>query len=278
MSSLPCLTPVAYQCHPLRLTVHHARRTPRTATTASPPPDPPHAVVGLTGGIATGKSTVSALLHAHGIPIVDADVLARRVVAPGTPALAAIAAHFGRGVLQPDGALDRAALGRVVFADEAKRRVLNRITHPAVRRAMVWEVLRCWVRGERVCVLDVPLLVEGGLWKWVAKVVVVYCSPEIQLQRLMKRDGSAREDATARLNAQLPIAEKVQYADVVIDNSGTPKELEQQVEQLVQRMYDGAGWTWRLTWLCPPLGVAAACWTIGWRALRRSQKSKSRRR
>ncbi|KAI0636590.1 CoaE-domain-containing protein [Trametes polyzona] len=235
-------------------------------------------VVGLTGGIATGKSTVSSLLRAHGVPIVDADVLARKVVEPGTPALAQIAAAFGPSVLRADGTLDRAALGALVFADAARRAALNAIVHPAVRREMAWAVLRCWWRGERVCVLDVPLLIEGGLWKWVAKVVVVYCSAEIQLQRLMKRDNSSREDALSRLNAQLPIAEKVQYADIVIDNSGSLQDLERQVDQLVQRLEKEAGWSWRLSWLIPPLGVASAIWTISWRALRRSQKASAARK
>ena len=131
-------------------------------------------MIGLTGGIATGKSTVSALLRAHNVPVVDADVLARKVVEPGTPALTAIVRAFGPEVLIPDGTLDRPKLGRIVFADEAKRKQLNAIVHPAVRRAMFWSILRCWWRGERVCILDVPLLIEGGLWKWVGKVVVVY--------------------------------------------------------------------------------------------------------
>ena len=94
----------------------------------------------------------------------------------------------------------------------------------------------------------------------------------------MKRDGSSREDASARLNAQLPIAEKVPYADVVLDNSGSPQDLEHQVAQLVERIHKDVGWSWRLCWLCPPLGVASAFWTLGWRALRRSQKAKARRR
>ena len=117
---------------------------------------------------------MSSLLRAHRIALVDADELARDAVAPGTPALAQIVRAFGRGVLLPDGSLDRAKLGRIVFADEAKRKQLNAIVHPAVRRAMFWSILRCWWRGERVCILDVPLLIEGGLWKWVGKVVVVY--------------------------------------------------------------------------------------------------------
>ncbi|KAI0958040.1 hypothetical protein AcW1_006233 [Taiwanofungus camphoratus] len=235
-------------------------------------------VIGLTGGIATGKSTVSTLLRAHQLPIIDADVLARQVVLPGTPALKKIVAHFGGGVLRPDGTLDRAKLGAVVFADEAQRRKLNSIVHPAVTRAMLWEVLRCWWRGERLCVLDVPLLIEGGLWKWVASVVVVYCSPEIQLQRLMARDGSSHADASARVNAQLPIAEKVQHADIVIDNSGSPQDLETQVGSLVAKLHTQAGWSWRLSWLVPPWGLFMAVWTLGWNSVGRRRRSAFRQR
>ncbi|OBZ65683.1 Dephospho-CoA kinase [Grifola frondosa] len=234
-------------------------------------------VVGLTGGIATGKSTVSSLLRSHNLPVVDADLIAREVVQPGTPALAQIVKHFGEDVLLPDGTLDRPKLGTIVFNDEAKRRRLNAIVHPAVRREMFWSVLRHWWRGERICILDVPLLVEGGLWKFVGKVVVVYCSAEIELQRLMKRDNSSRAEAAARLNAQLPIAEKLQYADLVIDNSGTLQELESQVVLFVQKLYREAGWSWRISWLFPPWGLLSAVWTLGWRAVRRSQKASARR-
>ena len=131
-------------------------------------------MIGLTGGIATGKSTVSTLFKQRGIPVIDADVLARKVVLPGTRAYAAIVATFGSDILQPDGYLNRAALGARVFADATERARLNAIVHPAVRRAMIWDVMRCWLRGERMCVVDVPLLIEAGLWRWVAKVVVVY--------------------------------------------------------------------------------------------------------
>ncbi|KAJ3546231.1 hypothetical protein NMY22_g2133 [Coprinellus aureogranulatus] len=152
-------------------------------------------VVGLTGGIATGKSTVSALLKAKGLPIVDADVIARQVVEPGTPALAKIKAHFGDQVIQEDGTLDRKKLGSIIFNDAAQRAKLNSIVHPAVRSAMFWEVVRYWFRGEKICIMDVPLLIEGPIHKVVGKIVVVYCSEEIQLQRLMSRDGSTRDDA-----------------------------------------------------------------------------------
>ena len=131
-------------------------------------------VIGLTGGIATGKSTVSTLLKASNIPVVDADLIARQVVEPGTTALNRIKATFGNQVLFPDGTLDRKKLGSIIFTDESKRKKLNAIVHPAVRRTMLWQILRYWIRGYKYCVMDVPLLIEGGLWKWVGSVVVVY--------------------------------------------------------------------------------------------------------
>jgi dephospho-CoA kinase len=132
------------------------------------------AVIGLTGGIATGKSTVSTQLVARGIPVIDADVLARDVVRPGTRALKKIISTFGPEILQEDGSLDRGKLGEIVFRDEEQRRKLNAIVHPAIRWGMVLGVLKCWLRGERVCVLDVPLLIESRIYRWVGKVVVVY--------------------------------------------------------------------------------------------------------
>lgn len=131
-------------------------------------------VIGLTGGIATGKSTVSKLLKAARIPIIDADIIARQVVEPGTPALAKIQATFGNEVLFPDGSLDRKKLGTIIFNDEVKRKQLNKIVHPAVRKAMLWQMLSYWIKGYKYCVMDVPLLIEGGLWKLVGLVVVVY--------------------------------------------------------------------------------------------------------
>ncbi|KAJ7367608.1 dephospho-CoA kinase-domain-containing protein [Mycena albidolilacea] len=231
-------------------------------------------VVGLTGGIATGKSSVSKLLKEKHIPIVDADIIARQVVEPGTPALAKIVSSFGPEILQPDGTLDRKKLGAVIFNDEAKRRTLNSIVHPAVRRALLWGVLGHWVRGHKYCILDVPLLIEGPMWKLVGTVVVVYCSADVQLERLMKRDNSSREDASSRLNSQLPIADKVAYADRVIDNSGSPADLEAHVNSLVQALDRDAGWTWRLSWVFPPWALLSAVWTLAWRALRRPKNLK----
>ncbi|KAJ7174410.1 dephospho-CoA kinase-domain-containing protein [Mycena filopes] len=226
-------------------------------------------VVGLTGGIATGKSSVSNLLKSKHIPVVDADILARQVVEPGTPALAKIVSFFGPEILQSDGTLDRKKLGSVIFNDEVKRRKLNSIVHPAVRRAMLWGVLKHWLQGSKYCILDVPLLIEGGLWKLVGQVVVVHCSAEVQLERLMQRDNSSREDATSRLNSQLAIAEKVRYADRVVDNSGSLQELEAHVNALVESLDRDAGWTWRLSWVFPPWGLLSGLWTLTWRTLAR---------
>ena len=217
--------------------------------------------------------------------MIDADVLAREVVRPGTSALKKIVSTFGADILKEDGTLDRAKLGEIVFRDEERRRKLNAIVHPAVRWGMAMEILRCWLRGERVCVLDVPLLIESKIHQWVGKVVVVYwCGPfcekdnncssstssaEIQLQRLMQRDNCTREAARTRLQAQLPITEKLGYADVVLDNSGTKAELEVQVDGFARRLYLDAGWSWRLKWLIPPLGLLSAISTLLWRRVKK---------
>jgi dephospho-CoA kinase len=136
--------------------------------------DKPKLVVGLTGGIATGKSTVSSLLKASHIPIVDADIIAREVVAPGTPALKQIEQTFGAEILKEDGTLDRPKLGSIIFSDPKARAKLNAIVHPAVRRGMFWAVVGHWWAGEKLCVMDVPLLIESKLYPYVGRVVVVY--------------------------------------------------------------------------------------------------------
>ena len=133
-----------------------------------------YTVVGLTGGIATGKSSVSAQLKSFGLPIVDADLIARQVVEPGTPVHAQIVAHFGEDILHPDGTLNRPKLGSIVFNDESQRKVLNSITHPAIARKMFLSFLTYWLKGHKICVVDNPLLIEGGMYKWMGKVVIVY--------------------------------------------------------------------------------------------------------
>lgn len=132
------------------------------------------AVVGLTGGISTGKSTVSNQLKSYGLPVVDADLIAREIVEPGSPVLEKIAEHFGEDILLADGTLNRPKLGSIVFNDESQRKVLNGLTHPAIGRKILWSVVSHWLRGAKICIVDNPLLIEGGMWKWMGKIAVVY--------------------------------------------------------------------------------------------------------
>lgn len=128
---------------------------------------------------------MSSLLKSYNVPVIDADVLARQVVTPGTRALARIVAEFGKDILKEDGTLNRPKLGDIVFRDDIKRKQLNAIIHPAVQRAMLWSVLKCWLHGEKLCILDVPLLIEAGLWKWVGWIVVVYWQVEPMRQLMV---------------------------------------------------------------------------------------------
>ncbi|PFG16951.1 dephospho-CoA kinase [Propionicimonas paludicola] len=185
--------------------------------------------LGLTGGIASGKSTVAQRLVEHGALLIDADLLAREVVAPGTPGLAAVAARFGAGVLAADGSLDRPALGRVVFADPDARRDLEQIIHPAVR-ARAAELLASAPDGS-VVVQMIPLLVETGQADTFDLVVVVDVPAQLQVQRLMARDGLSEAEAEARLAAQADRTQRLAAADAVIDNTGHPAELRDAVDR-----------------------------------------------
>jgi dephospho-CoA kinase len=184
--------------------------------------------MGLTGGIGSGKSTVAGLLAARGAWIVDADRIAREVVEPGTPGLAAVVEAFGPGVLTADGALDRPALAAIVFADPAARATLDGIVHPLVR-ARAAEVVAA-APPDAVVVQDVPLLVETGQAASYDLVLVVETDPETRVRRLVQR-GLTEDDARARIAAQATDEQRRAVADVVLDNSGTPEELEAQVER-----------------------------------------------
>jgi dephospho-CoA kinase len=184
--------------------------------------------IGLTGGIGSGKSTVSRLLEQRGAVIVDADAIAREVVAPGTPGLAAVTEAFGDGVVAPDGSLDRPALAAVVFADPEARKRLDAIVHPLVR-ARATEVAAA-APADAVVVHDVPLLVETGQAGSYDLVLVVEADPATRVARLVQR-GLTAEDARARMAAQATDEQRRAVADVVLDNSGTPEELEAQVDR-----------------------------------------------
>ena len=194
----------------------------------------PSVVVGLTGGIASGKSSVATLLAARGAVIIDADVLARDVVAKGAPLLDQVAERFGPSVLAADGSLDRAALGRVVFADPVARQDLEALIHPAVRRRAA--ELQSAAPAGAVVVHVIPLLVETGQADSFDLVVVVDADEATQFARIRTRDGLNDAAGHARIAAQATREHRLAAADVVIHNSGTPADLERQVDRLWQRL------------------------------------------
>jgi dephospho-CoA kinase len=191
-------------------------------------------VLGLTGGIGSGKSMVDAIFRELGAEVIDADVLAREVVEPGQPALTEIVASFGAQLLQADGRLDRAQLAEIVFGDASARARLNAITHPRIRERLQQEVA---ARASRpgLLILDIPLLYESGRQEWVEKVLVVWVDPDTQRRRLIQRDHLRPEQAQQRIDAQLSLDEKRVRADEVIDNSGTLEETRRQVEAVFRR-------------------------------------------
>ena len=185
--------------------------------------------IGLTGGIASGKSSVGRLLAAQGLPLLDADVYAREALAPGSPGAGAVLERYGDRVRAPDEEIDRAALGQIVFGDGAERRWLEQLLHPIVRACFKAKLQE--LAAEPVVVLVVPLLFEAGLETLCSEVWLVDCDETQQLQRLMARDGLGEADARARIAAQWPLARKRQLADVVLNNRGGPEQLAAEVEQ-----------------------------------------------
>jgi dephospho-CoA kinase len=188
--------------------------------------------VALTGGIGTGKSYVAARLATAGVPVVDADRLAREAVAPGTPALAAIAARFGPAVLDERGALRRDGLAAIVFADARAREDLEAIVHPAVRRA-IDRFFAALPPETPFAVADIPLLFETGRAADFDAVIVAGCPPEMQVSRVMARDGATEAQVRRRMAAQLPIADKVARADYVVDTSGSFADTDAVVDRLL---------------------------------------------
>lgn len=193
--------------------------------------------VGLTGSIAVGKSHVCEVFRELGCYVLDADRTAREVVKPGTKGLEQIVEAFGHEVLLPSGELDRKKLGAIVFADKDKRERLNAIVHP-----LVIEAQDEWIRGvearepEAIAIVDAALMIESGGYKRFDKLIVVWCEPEIQLQRLMKRDGLSKEDAEARIRAQMPQEEKKRFADHLIDTSAGFDATREQIENVYAKL------------------------------------------
>jgi dephospho-CoA kinase len=193
--------------------------------------------VGLTGSIAVGKSFVLGVLAELGCRALDADATARNVVAPGTPGLDAVVKAFGNQILKEDGALDRVRLGKIVFADEEKRQLLNSILHPFIIAAQDDQIRR-WEQEDSngIAVVDAALMIESGGYRRFDKLIVVHCRPEVQLQRLISREGLSPEDASLRIAAQMPQEEKKKYADFLIDSSEGFEDTRQKTEAVFQEL------------------------------------------
>jgi len=211
--------------------------------------------VALTGGIASGKSTVANLFAAHGVPLIDTDVIAREVVEPGQPALTAVARAFGSVVLDPDGRLDRRRLREIIFSDATARARLEAILHPAIRAAMELQSVAATQAGPYQ-VLVIPLLAEGGRRDHVDRVLVVDTPETVQVERLMARDAVTREQAEASLRAQAQRATRLSIADDVVTNKGRIDDLREQVAALHERYVKLAAAS-RARQVVPPNGHAA---------------------
>ncbi|WP_301108480.1 dephospho-CoA kinase [Sporosarcina sp.] len=191
-------------------------------------------IIGLTGSIASGKSTVANMLREKGYPIVDADVIAREVVEPGSPLLNEIQNVFGDEVIQEDGSLNREKLGSVVFSDETKRRQLNELMHPAIRGEMVRQKEQYVEQGFKTVIMDIPLLFESKLQSYVEKILVVSVTKQLQKERLIARNELSETEADARIASQLDLKIKEQGADAVIHNDGTIEETKRQLIKILE--------------------------------------------
>ncbi|WP_456278041.1 dephospho-CoA kinase [Bacillus sp. AK128] len=192
-------------------------------------------VIGLTGGIASGKSTVANMIREYGLPIVDADVISREVVEKGEPAYHQIVTAFGEEVLQEDGSIDRIKLGSIIFNNEDQRKTLNRIVHPAVRQTMLNQKEDYLNSGAPAVILDIPLLFESKLTHMVEKTMVVIVDYPTQLKRLIERNHFTEQEARARIQSQMPLQEKRELADQVIDNNGSLEETKAQLEHILKQ-------------------------------------------
>ncbi|NLW55590.1 MAG: dephospho-CoA kinase [Firmicutes bacterium] len=190
-------------------------------------------VIGLTGGVGTGKSTVASILKELGLKIIDADRIAHQLLRPGTEVYRQVLTEFGPDILKPDGEIDRRRLGKIVFNDPEKRRLLEGITHPAIKAQIRAEVESYRAKGQDV-VLEIPLLFEAKMEGEVDEVWVVAVSSPRQLQRIMERDALTPAEAQSRIKAQMPLSEKCARADVVINNEGTIADLRRQVKTLLK--------------------------------------------
>ncbi|MED3994316.1 dephospho-CoA kinase [Peribacillus frigoritolerans] len=194
-------------------------------------------IIGITGGIASGKSTVSLYLQELGFTIVDADLASRAVVEPGEEAYHQVVKAFGEDILLTNGNIDRVKLGSIIFNDQEKRLLLNGIVHPAVRNWMRLKTEAALSSGEETVFMDIPLLFESKLTFMVDKTLLIYVDEQVQLKRLMNRNGLSETEALARINSQMPLADKKALADAVIDNNGDINETKRQVKAILSEWY-----------------------------------------
>ena len=194
-------------------------------------------ILGLTGSIGCGKSSVSNILKDNNIDIIDADIISRTIF-EDEKLLSLVFEHFGEGVKNKDGSLNRKALGNIVFNDDNKLIELNSLTHPRIKETIINEIEILKLHNKEVIVIDAPLLIEGGYLEMVDKLLVITCNNEIQISRIQKRDNCTREEAIVRINSQISQEEKVKYADYIIDNSGSIESLGQKVNEFLMYMME----------------------------------------
>ncbi len=200
---------------------------------------------GLTGGIASGKSAVAKHLRARGVPVIDADQLAREVVVPGSSGLDEIVKKYGKGILLPNGELDRKALAKIMFDDPEQRKIVNAIVHPRVTALTLERANELREKGEPLACYEAALIIENGVADAFRPLVVVSVPEEVQIERARERDAASAEDIKARIRAQVPLAKKLEVADFVIENTGTIEDLSRRTDEVLAE-------------ICKKVGVDAA--------------------
>ncbi|XP_068987440.1 dephospho-CoA kinase isoform X3 [Bombus flavifrons] len=219
--------------------------------------------IGLTGGIATGKSSVAAIFHEFGIPVIDADQIARKVVEPGKPAWHKIRKEFGSEMFLDTNELDRTKLGDIIFNDVEKRKKLNAITHPEIYREIYWQTFKYFLQGHQFIVMDLPLLFETRhMLNYLHKIIVVTCEEDLQLQRLMERSGFSEAKAKLRIAAQMSLERKAEMANFVIENSGNVHDTREQTIRIIN-VLKASKYHWKLRFLvglCCTVLLAGVYW------------------
>ncbi|XP_007908382.1 dephospho-CoA kinase domain-containing protein [Callorhinchus milii] len=221
-------------------------------------------LVGLTGGISSGKSSVAAVFRELGCPVIDADQIAREVVQLNSRSYRLIVRYFGKEILLENGEINREMLGSIIFSDNEKRGLLNSITHPEIHKAMLKQIFKHFIQGYRYVILDVPLLFEANkLTKFMKHTIVVYCDPQTQLSRLMKRNKLTQTEAEQRISAQMPLEQKRRLANHVIDNSGESSSTYRQACKLHSQLEDSLDFlTVRLLAIVTVTGIGGLFYTL----------------